>query len=162
MNILIVHAHPEEKSFCSLLKGTAVEFFIKLNEEVIVSGLYKMNFNPVGSKNDFIETSDKEFFKYQLEQVNAFNKNLFVQEIKTEMDKFFKADVVIFNFSLWWFSVTAILKGWVDRVFAMGFAYGAGKGVYDSGAFKNKKSLLLFNYRGTGNCLWSFRQKWKS
>lgn len=148
MNVLIVHAHPEEKSFCTALKNTAVDFFVRQNSEVVVSDLYKMNFNPVGGKKDFIETNDKEFFKYQLEQVNAFNKDLFVDNIKAEMEKFLKADLLIFNFPLWWFSLPAILKGWVDRVFAMGFAYGAGKGVYDSGAFKNKKAFCCITTGG--------------
>lgn len=148
MNVLIVHAHPEEKSFCTSLKNTAVEFFAKQNAAVVVSDLYKTNFNPVGGIHDFVETNDKNFFKYQLEQVNAYNKDLFVDDVKSEMIKFLKADVLIFNFPLWWFSMPAILKGWVDRVFAMGFAYGAGKGVYDAGAFKNKKAFCCITTGG--------------
>ena len=31
---------------------------------------------------------------------------------------------MIWQFPLWWFGLPAILKGWVDRVFAMGWAYG--------------------------------------
>ena len=34
------------------------------------------------------------------------------------------ADAVVLQFPLWWFSMPAILKGWVDRVFAHGFAIG--------------------------------------
>jgi NAD(P)H dehydrogenase (quinone) len=64
------------------------------------------------------------------------------------MDKLIWADVIIFNFPLWWFSVPAILKGWVDRVFAMGFAYGGGKGVYDTGVFKGKKGMLCITTGG--------------
>ncbi len=30
------------------------------------------------------------------------------------------------QFPLWWFSMPAILKGWVERIFAFGFAYGVG------------------------------------
>jgi NAD(P)H dehydrogenase (quinone) len=148
MNVLIIHAHPEEKSFCTTLKNTAVDFFNQANSEVVVSDLYAMNFNPVGGKGDFINLSGTDFFKYQLEQVNAFNNNLFIEEIKIEMEKFVKADLLIFNFPLWWFSLPAILKGWVDRVFAMGFAYGAGKGVYDSGTFKNKKTFCCITTGG--------------
>lgn len=151
MNVLIIHAHPEEKSFCSSLKNTAVDFFSQQNAEVVVSDLYKMNFNPVGGKKDFLELKDEEFFKYQIEQVNANNNNLFSGEVKLEMEKFIKANIVIFNFPLWWFSVPAIMKGWVDRVFAMGFAYGTGKGVYDSGAFKNKKAFCCLTTGGPEN-----------
>jgi NAD(P)H dehydrogenase (quinone) len=34
---------------------------------------------------------------------------------------------VIFQFPLWWFSMPAIMKGWIDRVYAYGFAYGVGE-----------------------------------
>lgn len=148
MNVFIVHAHPEEKSFSTTLKNCAAEYFNEQGNEVVVSDLYAIKFNPVGGANDFVDIKNKEFFKYQLEQVNAFNNNLFTEEVRQEMEKFLKADLVIFNFPLWWFSVPAILKGWVDRVFAMGFAYGAGKGVYDSGAFKNKKAFCCLTTGG--------------
>lgn len=34
---------------------------------------------------------------------------------------------MIFQFPLWWFSMPAIMKGWIDRVYAWGFAYGVGE-----------------------------------
>lgn len=146
--ILIVHAHPEEKSFNTALKNTAYDYFISQGSEVVVSDLYAMNINPVGGKHDFINIENPDFFKYQLEQVHAYKNDLFTDEVKREMDKFLWCDVVIFNFPLWWFGLPAILKGWVDRVFAMGFAYGAGKGVYDNGTFKDKKAFLTFTTGG--------------
>ena len=148
MKSLIIHAHPEEKSFCSALKNTAAEFFSKNRNEVQVSDLYKMNFNPVGGQTDFTEISNADFFKYQTEQLNAFKNNLFTDDIKTEMEKFLWSDLVIFNFPLWWFSIPAIMKGWVDRVFAMGFCYGAGKGVYGTGTFKEKTAFLCLTTGG--------------
>jgi NAD(P)H dehydrogenase (quinone) len=148
MNILIVHAHPEPNSFCAALKNKAVEHFQQKGFQVEVSDLYKMNFNPVGGKHDFTALSNPDYFKYQAEQVNAFQNDLFSPELKPEMEKLLKADVVIFNFPLWWFSLPAILKGWVDRVFAMGFCYGAGKGVYNEGTFKDKTAFLSITTGG--------------
>jgi NAD(P)H dehydrogenase (quinone) len=148
MNILIVHAHPEPNSFCSALKNKAVDHFQKNGHQVEVSDLYKMNFNPVGGKHDFTALSNPDYFKYQAEQVHAFHNDLFSPELKPEMEKLLKADVVIFNFPLWWFSLPAILKGWVDRVFAMGFCYGAGKGVYNEGTFKDKTAFLSITTGG--------------
>ena len=43
---------------------------------------------------------------------------------------------------MWWFGLPAILKGWVDRVFAMGTVYGGNKGWYDKGIFKGKKAFI--------------------
>jgi NAD(P)H dehydrogenase (quinone) len=148
MNILIVHAHPEPNSFSAALKNKAIEHFQKKGFQIEVSDLYKMNFNPVGGKHDFTALSNPDYFKYQAEQVNAFQNDLFSPELKSEMEKLLRADVVIFNFPLWWFSLPAILKGWVDRVFAMGFCYGAGKGVYNEGTFKDKTAFLSITTGG--------------
>lgn len=136
--ILIIHAHPESKSFCSSLKNETVTYFEYRGAEVKVSDLYAMGFNPVGGQHDFTELQNPDFFKYQMEQVNAFQHDLFVPSLKAEMDKLEWCDTLIFTFPLWWFGLPAILKGWVDRVFAMGLTYGAGKGVYDKGTYKTK------------------------
>jgi len=146
--ILIIHAHPEQKSFCSSLNQTAINHFIANGAEVKTSDLYKMNFNPVGGKHDFNTLENVDFFKYQLEQVHAFQTNTFENSLKEEMDKLEWCDTLIFNFPLWWFGLPAILKGWVDRVFAMGFVYGAGKGVYDNGIFKDKTAFACITTGG--------------
>jgi NAD(P)H dehydrogenase (quinone) len=148
MKIFIVHAHPESRSFNAAMKDTALKVFTDQGHEVKISDLYQMRFDPVGGKSDFKTLADPDYFKYQAEQLNAFNHDLFIPEIKSEMEKLDWADLVIFNFPLWWFSLPAILKGWVDKVFAMGFAYGGGKGVYDKGVFKGKKSLLCITTGG--------------
>ena len=48
---------------------------------------------------------------------------------------------------MWWFSVPAILKGWVDRVFAMGRIYGQGR-LYENGVFRGKQALLSLTTGG--------------
>jgi len=63
------------------------------------------------------------------------------------MDKLVWADFVIFQFPLWWFSLSAILKGWVDRVFAMGFSYDIGQS-YENGIFRGKRAMLSFTTGG--------------
>lgn len=146
--ILIVHAHPEKQSFNAALKDRTADFFRSQGADVKISDLYRMGFNPVGDKHDFMALKNPDFFKYQMEQVNAFENNLFAADVKTEMDKFEWADTVIFVFPLWWFGLPAILKGWVDRIFAMGFSYGAGKGVYDNGSFKDKTAFCIITTGG--------------
>ncbi|MBA3900745.1 MAG: NAD(P)H-dependent oxidoreductase [Bacteroidetes bacterium] len=148
MKILIIHAHPEPASFNTALKNKALDFFSARGDEVKVSDLYEINFNPVGGKLDFQSLSRPDYFKYQTEQVNAWQHNLFSPDVQDEMDKVVWADLIIFNFPLWWFSLPAILKGWVDRVFAMGFCYGAGKGVYNEGFFREKKAMLTITTGG--------------
>jgi NAD(P)H dehydrogenase (quinone) len=42
---------------------------------------------------------------------------------------------------LWWFGLAAALKGWVDRVFAMGRTNGGGD-IYEAGVSRGKRALL--------------------
>jgi NAD(P)H dehydrogenase (quinone) len=149
--VLIIHAHPENASFCSSLKNTANDYLKSKGYEVKVSDLYAMDFNPVGNRSDFHSVSNPDFFKYQTEQLYAFENKQFSVELKAEMDKLEWCDILIFNFPLWWFGLPAILKGWVDRVFAMGFVYGGGKGTYDMGVFKDKTAFITMTTGGPEN-----------
>lgn len=147
MKIFIVHAHPEPKSFCSAMKDTAVETFQSLGHEVQVSDLHQMNWNPVASSNDFEVRSQPDYLVYALEQRESYKSGKISPDIQAEIDKLKWCDVLIFNFPMYWFSVPAILKGWIDRVFVSGFCYG-GKRFYDQGGLKGKKGLLAFTLGG--------------
>lgn len=144
MKVLIVHAHENPNSFCSALAKTAKDHLAEKGYQVIVSDLYQKQFNPVGGKHDFTQLSDNVYYKYAGEQLHAQNHQLFVPELKTEMEALIAADLLIFNFPLWWFGMPAILKGWVDRVLAYGFAYGGKYGMGSTGRFKDKKAFLCF------------------
>ncbi|MEI6277213.1 MAG: NAD(P)H-dependent oxidoreductase [Prolixibacteraceae bacterium] len=146
--VLIIHAHPEQKSFCFGLKHTAIRHFEENGDQVKESDLYAMGFDPVGDQRDFKALANPSYFKYQLEQMNACKTNGFTDELSLEMDKLLWCDLLIFNFPLWWFGVPAILKGWVDRVFAMGFVYGDGRGVYENGTFKEKTAFVTMTTGG--------------
>jgi NAD(P)H dehydrogenase (quinone) len=63
--------------------------------------------------------------------------------------------VLILQFPLWWFTMPAILKGWVDRVFAYGFAYGVGEHSdshwgdrYGEGTLAGKRAMLVVTAGG--------------
>lgn len=147
-NFLIVHAHSVPNSFCSALKDEAKIHLDAQGNIVEISDLYAMGFNPIGGSHDFLQTSNPNYFKYQAEQLHASQNNLFEPSLQSEIDKLFNCDVLIFNFPLWWFSLPAMLKGWVDRVFAMGKVYGGGIGVYNDGIFHNKSAFLTFTTGG--------------
>ncbi|BCG57390.1 NAD(P)H-dependent oxidoreductase [Paenibacillus sp. URB8-2] len=142
MNVLIVYAHPEPKSFNGALKDLAVAALTAEGHQVQVSDLYAMNFKAAADRDDFMMPENPDFFKYQLEQGHASRTNSFSQDIKEEQEKLLWADFVIFQFPLWWYSVPAILKGWFDRVFASGFVYGQGIGRYDQGGLKGRKAMV--------------------
>jgi NAD(P)H dehydrogenase (quinone) len=145
--VLIVYAHPEPKSFNGAMKDLAVLVLEEAGHTVRVSDLYAMEFHPAGGPLDFTEREDEACFRYQREQMHATHAGLFVSDLRAEMDKLVWADLVIFQFPLWWFSLPAILKGWVDRVFAMGFSYDAGRR-YATGIFRGKRAMLAMTTGG--------------
>jgi NAD(P)H dehydrogenase (quinone) len=147
MNVLIVHAHEEPKSFNGALKDTAVRVLKDAGHTVEVSDLYAMKFNPVGGKHDFTTLADPDFFKYGVEQTKATEARTFAPDVVAEQEKLFRADFLIFQFPLWWFGLPAILKGWVDRVFAAGLTYGGGRW-YSSGVLRGKRAMLSLTTGG--------------
>jgi NAD(P)H dehydrogenase (quinone) len=59
----------------------------------------------------------------------------------------FWCELMIWQFPLWWFGLPSILKGWVDRVFAMGRIYGGGR-VYDTGMLRGRRAMLSLTTGG--------------
>jgi len=147
MNIVIVHAHPEPKSFNGALTACAKQVLEEQGRSVQISDLYAKGWDPVSSRRSFTTCKDTDFFKPQAEEMYAAEHNGFAPDIRAEMDKVVWCDYLIFQFPLWWFSIPAILKGWVDRVFAMGFAYGGGR-VYETGVFRGKRAMLSLTTGG--------------
>ncbi|KAM4614085.1 NAD(P)H dehydrogenase [quinone] 1 [Discoglossus pictus] len=141
---LIVLAHQEKTSFNYAMKDAAVEALRRKGWEVTVSDLYAMNFNPVLSRDDIIgDPKEPNKFKYGLETLLAWKDGRLSTDIVEEQKKIEAADLVIFQFPLYWFGLPAILKGWVERVLCMGFAY-TFQTMYSNGPFKKKKALLSF------------------
>lgn len=147
MKVLIVHAHPEPKSFSSALKNLAVEAFEKAGHEVQVSDLYAMGFNPVASAADFAERSDPDYCVYALEQRNGVANGTISPDILQELEKLMQCDLLVLNFPLFWFSTPAILKGWIDRVLVSGKVYG-GTRFYDRGGLRGKRVLVSLTMGG--------------
>jgi len=142
MKLLIIHAHENSDSFCSSLVHQTKSKFESKGHQVELSDLYAQKFNPVGGKHDFTHDTSEGYYKYAFQQLTAVKGNSFSDELKIEMDKLVEADVLNFNFPLWWFGVPAILKGWIDRVLAYGFAYGGNYGMGETGRFKGKKAFI--------------------
>ncbi|XP_055451224.1 ribosyldihydronicotinamide dehydrogenase [quinone] isoform X3 [Psammomys obesus] len=92
--------------------------------------------------------SNPEIFRYGIETYEAYKKTALSSDILEEQRKVQEADLVIFQFPLYWFSVPAILKGWMDRVLCQGFAFDI-PGFYDSGFLKGKLALLSLTTGGT-------------
>ena len=46
------------------------------------------------------------------------------EDVKIEHEKIEKADCLIFLYPVWWSDCPSKLKGWFDRVYSVGYAYG--------------------------------------
>jgi NAD(P)H dehydrogenase (quinone) len=126
MKYLIVYAHPEPKSLNGALRDRAVAALTAAEHEVIVSDLYAMRFKAVADGDDFPARDPADPLNYALASKQAFENGGQSPEIAEEQRRLLWADVVVLQFPFWWYGMPAILKGWIDRVYAFGFAYGVG------------------------------------
>lgn len=142
MNVLIVYAHHEPTSFTSAMKNAAYEALSRQGHTIAVSDLYGQGFTPVAQKWDFATSSGKHF-NYLLEQKHAAALQMsFSPDIVGEMEKLKTADFILFVTPIWWMGVPAILKGWFDRVLAMGVAWDGGK-FYEKGLLRGKQAMMI-------------------
>lgn len=147
MKVLIVHAHPEPRSFTAALRDQAVHTLQAQGHEVQVSDLYAMGWNPVASAADFGARENPDYLVYALEQRLGVKSRSIAADIQGELEKLLWADMLILNFPMFWFSAPAMLKGWIDRVLVSGVCYG-GKRFYDQGGLAGKKALVTVTLGG--------------
>jgi NAD(P)H dehydrogenase (quinone) len=153
MKILTVYAHPEPKSFCHAILeqfSKGLEDAGHTNETV---DLYAVRFNPVLSMQDFAnwlpdENAPDVVEKVVRERVLVDNANLLQRfmawwmfrnksplsilnilrqrgpkDVLEQQQKVARADALVFISPVWFVGFPAILKGWIERVFTLGFAF---------------------------------------
>lgn len=129
------------------MKDAAVESLRAAGHEVEVSDLYAIGFDPVAAAADITDKAPGDYVQYMLEQQRASKAGVLKDDIKTEMAKVARADLLVFTAPIWWFSVPAMLKGWFDRVFATGFSWDFGM-IYGKGLLRGKRALCIFSPGG--------------
>jgi NAD(P)H dehydrogenase (quinone) len=112
MNILIVYTHPSEKSYTFQILQKLKNEINKQNWHLEISDLYAMNFQ----SNMSAEEYEREGFAKTNLPISA--------DVLAEHEKIEKADCIIFLYPVWWSDCPAKLKGWFDRVYSVGYAYG--------------------------------------
>ena len=70
------------------------------NHTVKVIDLYKEEFDPV-----------------------SFGDNKIAPDVEKHQTLIKDAHCLVFIYPIWWFRAPAILEGWIDRVFTLGFAF---------------------------------------
>lgn len=144
MKILYIFSHPEPKSFNSAMKEAALQTLNEQDHEVKLSDLFAMDFKPLLDRHDFLQPKRTDVFNPFLEQMNASKKGTFSKDIMDEMEKVAWSDMLIFQFPIYFTGFPAMMKGWIDRVFAAGFAFNPATGsAYETGLLKGKKAMLV-------------------
>ncbi|MDG1641188.1 flavodoxin family protein [Klebsiella huaxiensis] len=155
MKVLLIYAHPEPRSLNGALKDFAVQHLQNAGHEVQVSDLYAMRWKAGFDADDSNALPVGDVWRATRDSQYAFAHGTQRADITGEQEKLLWADTVIFQFPLWWFSMPAIMKGWIDRVYAYGFAYGVGEHSdkhwgdrYGEGTFAGKRAMLIVTAGG--------------
>lgn len=144
---LIIHAHPEPESFSRAQAQVACESLGAQGYAVELIDLYARKWDPVLTCGEF--PSFAGAFKPQREQQNAFVEGALSAEVEEDLDRVLAADLLVLSFPLWWFSLPAILEGWLDRVFVMGAVSGGDAGVFETAVLSGKRAVVLATTGGS-------------
>lgn len=157
----MVYAHNEPSSFTAALHNRAEQILRRKGKHNIeVVDLYGLGFNPVAEKWDFNTLSGKHF-NYANEQERASQNDwAFSVDIVDQMQKIKNADLILIHFPMWWGGPPAILKGWLDRVLAMGFAWD-GDHNFSTGKMRGKQVFVAVSV-GDPESFYSIDGKYRS
>lgn len=122
MKTLLVVAHPRTDSLTASATNLFATRIKASGHEVEIADLVAEGFDPVLREDDEPNWSgpDKEYSP----------------AVRGEMRRIERNDATVMIFPIWWWSMPAVLKGWVDRVWNHGWAYG-GK------TFPNRRAWMI-------------------
>jgi putative NADPH-quinone reductase len=148
MKAHIVFAHPNLQSYNGQLRNIAIQTLEGFGWSVSLSDLYQMKFKASADEGDFRSLYNSDFFDLQVEQQTASLNQTYSPDIEKEHKLLSKADLIVFQFPLWWYSMPALLKGYIYRVFSYGWAYGGGKALLG-------KKILVSMTTGAPDFAWT-------
>jgi putative NADPH-quinone reductase len=108
MKVLVVYCHPVEDSFCAAVRDTAVEAIRARGCEARVVDLYAEKFEPV------MWPEERRAYNAQAPKDPALHPH--IEHLRW-------ADGLVFIYPTWWYGQPAMLKGWLDRVWAKDVAF---------------------------------------
>lgn len=146
---LIVHAHPEPASFSTAQASAARVSLEAHGYSVEYIDLFAKQWAPVLDRGEFPPFHGP--FKPQREQWNAIKNSSLAADVQGDLDAVLRADLLVLSFPLWWFSLPAILKGWIDRVFVMGAVSGGDIGLFDRAALAGRRAVVLATTGGAAD-----------
>ncbi|MER5963231.1 NAD(P)H oxidoreductase [Streptomyces sp. NPDC002057] len=109
-HVLLVLAHPRTDSLTAQVAARQHARLTAEGHTVDLLDLYAEGFDPSLRPADEPDWEDRE--------------KTYSPEVHAHMERILAADDILVVFPVWWFSPPAVLKGWIDRVWNYGFAYG--------------------------------------
>jgi NAD(P)H dehydrogenase (quinone) len=134
MLALSVIANPNRQSFSHAMASAAAEVLQGCGYQLVHHDLYVEGFNPVQPTGEL---------------QNDRSEDMLVEKHCQELAA---ADLILVFHPNWWGQPPAILKGWIDRVFRLGTAYGYPPGVPPEGVpvgLLKARQALVFNTSNT-------------
>ena len=125
MNILTIFSHPFRDKYPAAVMDAFHEPIINAGHSIDILDLHREGFDP-----RFTEEDHACFWGGELPA-----------EIAEMQRRVAKADQLVFVFPVYWWSMPALMKGWIERVFTVGWAYQYGTSVEDRGK-ENLNGLL--------------------
>lgn len=107
---LLVLAHPRPGSLTAQVAGHLQHRIEEARGTLDLLDLYAEGFDPRLTPVDEPDWEDRE--------------KRYSPEVHAHMERVAAADDILVVFPVWWFAPPAIVKGWIDRVWNYGFAYG--------------------------------------
>lgn len=126
MNILTVIAHPVPTSFNHAIRREVEAGLADAGHSVKIADLYAEGFQPAMIEADFAQ----------------FSGDPLPIAIQAEQARVEWSDAMIFIFPLWWWSMPAMMKGWIDRVMSYGFAWKDPRDP-DSAGMRHRKIIVM-------------------
>lgn len=133
--VLWLSAHPDPRSLNGALRTRGIDHLRRTGHTVVESDLYRMRWDPVVRPDGIAEPGRR--FDVTDDTRAAFLQGRLPADVQAEQRKIAAADAVVVQFPLWWYGLPAILKGWFDRVFVSGFAFGKDSVTGDRMRFEN-------------------------
>ena len=110
MKTLLVFVHPRRNSLTGRVADIFAEGLEKNGHEVEWADLIGEGFDPVLRAQDEPDWDNPQ--------------KLYSAEVQREMKRIERNQATLMIFPVYWWSVPAALKGWIDRVWNNGWAYG--------------------------------------
>jgi NAD(P)H dehydrogenase (quinone) len=130
MKHAVIAAHPKLASFTMSVAKTYCEAVGQAGHDVLLRDLYRMNFAPCLEAGEVPGTA-------------GFAPGV---DVVSERELLADVDVFAFVYPLWMNAQPAMMKGYIDRVFGMGFAYGPGR----DGNGPLLKGRKMFSFTSSG------------